>query len=91
VPLIAVGVFDYVHSMRALETLVAEQVEPIVDRSVTELRDRFVVSESNLQLLSQNVETERLYRAHATGAGEQIAETRAALEPFMREAWEVFE
>jgi signal transduction histidine kinase len=91
VPLIAVGVFDYVHSMRALETLVAEQVEPIVDRSVTELRDRFVVSESNLQLLSQNVETERLYRAHATGAGEQIAEARAALEPFMREAWEVFE
>ena len=29
VPLMAVGIFDCVHSMRALENLVAEQVEQI--------------------------------------------------------------
>jgi len=90
-PLVAVGVFDYVHSMRALETLVAEQVEPIVDRSVAELRERFAVSESNLLLLTQNVETERLFLAHSTGTAEDVADATASIERFMRQAWEVFE
>jgi len=40
VPLMAVGIFDYVHSMRALENLVAEQVEPILDRFVSGLQER---------------------------------------------------
>ena len=91
VPLVAVGVFDYVHSMRALERLIAEQVEPIVDRSVTELRERFVVSESNLLLLTENVETQRLYEAHLSDDDAERAEARILIEPFMREAWRVFE
>ena len=40
VPLMAVGIFDCVHSMRAPENLVAEQVEQIPDRSVSGLQER---------------------------------------------------
>ena len=91
VPLVAVGVFDYVHSMRALETLIAEQVEPIVDRSATELRERFVLSESNLLLLTENVETQGLYDAYLSGDDGAFARVRAQAEPYMRQVWAVFE
>ena len=90
VPLVAVGVFDYIHSMRALETLIAEQVEPIVDRALSDLQERFFVSESNLLLLAQNVETQRLYEARLSGDDEAFTEARADVEPFMRQAWSVF-
>lgn len=91
VPLVAVGVFDYVHSMRALETLIAEQVAPIADRSATELRERFVLSESNLLLLTENVETQGLYDAYLSGDDGAFAGARAQAEPYMRQVWAVFE
>ena len=90
VPLVAVGVFDYVHSMRALESLVAEQVEPIVDRSVGELQERFAVSESNLQLLARNAETQRLFEAYLSGDDAALSGARSEVEPFMRQAWDTF-
>ena len=90
VPLVAVGVFDYVHSMRALESLVAEQVEPIVDRSVSELQERFAFSESNLLLLAQNAETQKLFEAHLSGDDAALAGARSEVEPFMRRAWDTF-
>jgi len=56
VPLKDVGSIDYVHSMRALENLVAEQVEPILYRSVSGLQertDRFLAwSSANVSNLS---------------------------------------
>jgi signal transduction histidine kinase len=87
VPLVAVGVFDYLHSMRALESLVAEQVEPIVDRSVDELRERLAVTESNLLLLARNAETQRLFEAQRSGDAAAISAARAGLQPFMRQVW----
>ena len=56
VPLMAVGIFDWVHSMRAPERLVAEYVEPILNGSVSGLQertDRFLArSSSNVRNVS---------------------------------------
>ncbi len=75
-PLIAIGIFDYLHSMRALEALVATQVGAIAERAARELADQYALRESDLLLLAENAETQRLYRAHANG---DAAERRRAL------------
>jgi hypothetical protein len=55
VPPAAVGIFDCVHSMRALEDLDAEQVAQIPDRSVSVLQERperfWAKSDANLRKL----------------------------------------
>ncbi len=57
-PLIAIGIFDYLHSMRALEALVATQVGAIAERAARELADQYALRESDLLLLAENAETQ---------------------------------
>ena len=70
IPLLAIGALGYVESIRALESLVATQTTLIAERIATEVRDRHERLEANLALLAENVETERMLAAHASGSAE---------------------
>jgi len=50
-----------------LESLVESQTSLIAERIATEVRDRHERLEANLALLAENVETERMLSAHASG------------------------
>ena len=88
VPLIAVGVFDYVYSMRALETLIATQVEEIASQSAAQIDRDFAVRESELLLLTENTETQRLYQALTSEPGAREQALRST-DAYLRQAWTV--
>ncbi|MGD8699315.1 MAG: ATP-binding protein [Gemmatimonadales bacterium] len=88
-PLIAIGVFDYIYSMRALEALIATQVDEIATRAAAELRGSYALRQSELLLLADNAETQRLYQALG---GDDAGTRNAALagaDSYLRQAWNV--
>jgi signal transduction histidine kinase len=89
IPLVAVGAFGYVRSMRAVESLVATQVGEIARSAARELQDRYALHEANLLLLAQNAETQGLLQALATGDPSAVATARATALPYLETAWRV--
>jgi hypothetical protein len=64
-PLLLMGLFHYVGSMRTVERHLVAQVEQIVERAADELARRHEVHVSDLRLLADNAETQWLFRARA--------------------------
>ena len=62
VPLLAIGGYDYVHSIRILDALVVTQTDVLAGRVAATLRDRLDLQESDLALLSGNEETQTMAR-----------------------------
>jgi signal transduction histidine kinase len=89
-PIVALGVFTYVRSMQAVEDLVATRTSLIAERAAQEIRDRYTLRESDLLLLAENAETQRLYRALIAGDGEGLESARRSAHEYLRRAWEVF-
>lgn len=89
IPLVGVGAFGFVRSMRAVRSLVATQVEEIARAATLQLKDRYAVHESNLLLLAQNAETLSLYQAHASGDTARVADARSTAVPYLDYAWQV--
>lgn len=89
IPLLALGVFEHVQSRKAVRALVAAQVAAIVDRAVEEFEDRYSLRESELVLLAENAETQRLY---TTGPGE-MRDTLSPIPPatayYLEDVWEL--
>jgi len=90
VPLAAIGVFDYLRGMRALRELVASQTRAIAERAASELRDRYALRESDLLLLAENTETQRLFRARNGARRAEVDAAWAAADAYLRGAWELF-
>jgi len=89
IPLIAIGIFDYVYSMRALETLIATQVDEIATRSAAQIDQSFAVRESELLLLTENTETQRLYQALAGDDPRAWDRALGSADAYLRQAWNV--
>lgn len=89
VPLVALGIFNYIESMRALEALIATQTEAIAARVATHVEQGYALRESELRLLSQNVETQRLYRALGGGNPDDRDEALDRASAYLRQAWDV--
>jgi two-component system, NtrC family, nitrogen regulation sensor histidine kinase NtrY len=83
IPLLAIGALGYAESLRALESLVATQTTLIAERIATEVRDRHERLEANLALLVENVETERMLAAHASGSRETERAAIDAARPYL--------
>jgi signal transduction histidine kinase len=90
VPLVGIGVLGYLQSMRALRSLIAAQAGAIAERAGSELSDRYARRESDLLLLAENAETQRLYRARASGDAAQWAAALPVADAYLRGAWEQF-
>ncbi|MFH1765774.1 MAG: ATP-binding protein [Gemmatimonadota bacterium] len=89
-PLLAIGVFEYFHSVRTLRTLIASQVGAITDRAAEEVVDRHARRVSDLLLIAENAETQRLYEAYLGRDSGDLEEARVAAETFLDQAWELF-
>src|SRR5438105_2236722 len=85
VPLVSVGALGYVQSIRALEALLARQTGTVVDDAARALELQVARQESDLLLLSENAETQRLY---ASPGGAARARARAQADTFLRAAWQ---
>ena len=87
VPLVAIGVFGYVQSARALRALLVSQTGAVAERVAAELRDRYALRESDFLLLAENAETQALYRARAGADPARLSAALAAADAYLRSAW----
>lgn len=86
VPLLAIGGFDYVHSVQSLDALVESQTAIIAGRAASALRDRLDLQESDIALLAGNDETQRVLRSRVSRAADSRAATQR-LNAYMGELW----
>jgi signal transduction histidine kinase len=68
VPLVAIGVVDYVRYLDALEQLIGSQTFVIAEQAADELADRFTTISANLTLLSTNSTIVKVVEQPATGS-----------------------
>ena len=85
IPLMVIGALGYVESLRALEALIGSQTSLIAERIATEVRDRRERLDANSALLAENVETARVFAAHASGSPESERAAIAAARPYLME------
>ena len=90
VPLVAIGVFDSVRSVRALHALLAVQDSAIAEQVAAGIADLSARRESDLLLLTSNAETQRLYRAQGAGDARERAAALASADRYFRQAWQQF-
>jgi signal transduction histidine kinase len=90
VPLVAIGVFDSVRSVKALHALLAAQNRAIAERVAAGIEDLSAQRESDLLLLTSNAETQRLYRAQGAGDARERAVALASADRYFRQAWQQF-
>lgn len=89
-PLCAVGLVNHVQAMRALEALLARQTGALAERAAHEIADRYAVQQSDLLLLAENWETQRLLRAEAARDSAAMRAARATAEPYFDQLWQQF-
>jgi len=90
VPLVAIGVFESVRSVRALHALLAVQDSAIAERVAAGIVDLSARRESDLLLLTSNAETQRLYRSQGAGDAGERAAALASADRYLRQAWQQF-
>lgn len=84
-PVLGLGAFVYSRSLRAVETLVAAQNTRIAVRIAEAVEARAARLESDLLLLSENVETQRWLVAHTAGRVTEVVEAEG--REFLDEVW----
>ena len=87
VPLLAMGGLDYARSLRHLEAVLAVQTEGIATRAASELQDRLDLQNSDIGLLADNAETQRLLRAASARDGAALGLARSAAAAYWRDLW----
>jgi len=89
-PLLALGVIGYVRSVRAVEELLATETATIARRAASELERRYARYESDLALLAENVETQRLFEVHYGNDADSWRRTLSAADAYLQQVWELF-
>ncbi len=84
VPLLAIGVIEYVRSIQALEDVVASQTEQLASQSAEAIGDRYSTTGSNLSLLAGNADVQTIY---STGGLIGEGEGEGSIRPFLRQLW----
>jgi signal transduction histidine kinase len=89
-PVLALGTFTFVRSMKAVESLLREETAAIAGRVAADLRDRYALRAGELQLVAGNVETEALYRAHGEGRDVSGSAAFAEADAYLSSVWRLF-
>lgn len=89
-PVLVLGVFGYVRSMAAVESLLEEETAAIARRIVSDLQERYTLRAGELQLVAGNVETEGLYRAHAASLDALDSVALGAAQIYLSSLWALF-
>lgn len=83
IPLAAIGTLNYVHSRRAVESLIAAQTHALAERATTEISRQHALLQSDLLLLADNAEVQKLFDAEPNERGDFLPSATA----FLDEAW----
>jgi len=89
-PLLALGVISYVWSMKAVEELLAAETASIANRAAQELENRYLRYESDLILLAENVETQRLFQSHYGSREGSWEGALSSADFYLRQLWELY-
>lgn len=73
IPLLAIGVIDYVRSIRALEDVVAAQTAQVASQTAAAVADEYTSVAANLALLAEHAEAGALLSPTAAGANDSSA------------------
>jgi signal transduction histidine kinase len=87
VPLVAVAAYGYVQSLRALEALLVRQTAAVADEISSGLARAAARRESFALLLTENAETQSLYRKTGTSPEDSVL---AKADTFLTDAWRRF-
>jgi signal transduction histidine kinase len=88
IPLLIAGVLGYTRSVSTFEGLLARQTDAQAHRIVTELLDRIAMHESDINLLSNNAETQAVLRAVAAGADSaRVRQAREGADAYLTAFW----
>jgi signal transduction histidine kinase len=88
-PIVALGVFNYVRSIKAVESLIAARTATIAERAAAEIAESYALRQSDLLLLAENAETQRLCRAHSAGDEDAEGAAYEMADAYLHRAWEV--
>ena len=86
-PLLTLGGLDYARARRAVERIVSAQAEASAKRAANLIAERYAILQSDALLLSENSETQTLFRALADRDENRVARARAAADTFARVVW----
>jgi signal transduction histidine kinase len=90
VPILLLGIVGYARSMRAVRGLLEAQTSAIAQQTASDLTDRFELRLSELLLLAENAETQRLYQAYSGGATLPPDSAFRQAEEYLNGAWAQF-
>jgi signal transduction histidine kinase len=88
-PFLALGVFNYARSMEALEGLIRSRTDSIAQHAAQEIGHLYAQRQSDLLLLAENAETQRLFLAHTQGNPDAWEAALSAARPYLERAWEI--
>jgi signal transduction histidine kinase len=90
VPILLLGIVGYARSTRAVRGLLEAQTSAIARQSASDLTDRFELRLSELLLLAENTETQRLYQAHSGGPLLPLEPALRQARDYLLDAWAQF-
>lgn len=88
-PLIGLGIFDYVRSLSAVRRMIADQTSVIAERTANQLGARFQIISGDLQLLADNDETHRLFEVLGRRDSLAVTAARVGASTYLETAWRV--
>jgi signal transduction histidine kinase len=89
-PLLAIGLIGYALTERSVSAQLEGQTRALADRSAEEISHRIRLIESDLRLMGENAESERLLGLRAEGASaEEALAAQLEAERFLDAAWAV--
>jgi signal transduction histidine kinase len=86
-PLATVGILDYLRSERLVESLIIAQTDTVAHRAAKVVADRYALVASDVLLLSENAEVQRLLGELTRGDSASIRIARAAADDYLRTVW----
>lgn len=86
-PLLALGITDYVRARSAVEAIVEAQTAAGAQQASAMIAERLALVQSEALLLSENMETQQLFRRLASPDVGDVSASRAAVDSFVRIIW----
>ena len=87
VPILLLGGIGYTRSMKAVRGFLEAETSAIAHEVASELEARYELRLSELLLLSENAETQRLYRAHYEPDAPPTDSVRTRAKEYLSSAW----
>ena len=70
-----------------IRALIVAQTDTLARRAAASVADRYAVVQSDILLLSENAEVQRLFRELARGDSTAIRGARGAADNYLQEVW----